>query len=62
MVQTVRVADGRSVAYAEWGDVQGVPVVELHGTPGSRLGRPPDEERIRELGIRWAQFRIPEAT
>jgi pimeloyl-ACP methyl ester carboxylesterase len=51
MPRTVQVGDGRSVAYAEWGDAEGVPVIVLHGTPGSRLGRPPDEDKIRELGI-----------
>jgi pimeloyl-ACP methyl ester carboxylesterase len=56
MVQTVQVADGRSVAYAQWGDVEGVPVIQLHGTPGSRLGRPPDEEKLKELGIRLITY------
>jgi pimeloyl-ACP methyl ester carboxylesterase len=51
MAQTVEVADGRSVAYAEWGDVEGVPVIALHGTPGSRFGRPPDEDQIKKRGI-----------
>jgi pimeloyl-ACP methyl ester carboxylesterase len=56
MAQTVEVADGRSVAYAEWGDVEGVPVIALHGTPGSRLGRPPDEDQIKKLGIRLITY------
>ena len=51
MAQTVQVADGRSVAYAEWGDVEGVPVIALHGTPGGCLGRPPDEDKIKKLGV-----------
>jgi pimeloyl-ACP methyl ester carboxylesterase len=51
MAQTVEVADGRSVAYAEWGDLGGVPVIALHGTPGGRLGRPADEEKIMNLGV-----------
>lgn len=39
-IQTVRVADHRHVAYAEYGDPAGRPVLFLHGTPGShRLGR-----------------------
>jgi pimeloyl-ACP methyl ester carboxylesterase len=29
--------DGRRLAYAEFGAQQGVPVIYLHGTPGSRL-------------------------
>ena len=56
MPQTVQVGDGRSVAYAEWGDAEGVPVIVLHGTPGSRLGRPPDEDKIRGLGIRLITY------
>ena len=56
MPQTVQVGDGRIVAYAEWGDADGVPVIQLHGTPGGRLGRPPDEQKIRELGIRLVTY------
>jgi pimeloyl-ACP methyl ester carboxylesterase len=56
MAQTVQVADGRSVAYAEWGDLEGVPVIALHGTPGSRLGRPPDEDRIKKLGVHLVTY------
>lgn len=36
-VRTTTAADGRRVAYTEYGDPDGVPVVFLHGTPGSRL-------------------------
>lgn len=35
----VRVADGRVVRYAEFGDPDGVPVVNCHGAPSSRLER-----------------------
>jgi pimeloyl-ACP methyl ester carboxylesterase len=40
---TVRTADGRTLAYAEWGDPDGLPVVFHHGTPGTRLDRHPDD-------------------
>jgi pimeloyl-ACP methyl ester carboxylesterase len=53
---TVRAADGRTVAYAEWGDSKGTPVIALHGTPGCRLNRTPDEEKIRDLGIRLVTY------
>lgn len=44
--------DGRTVAYAEYGDPDGTPVLFLHGTPGSRvLGRLFDEA-ARERGVR----------
>jgi pimeloyl-ACP methyl ester carboxylesterase len=35
--RTIRLRDGRELAYSEWGDLAGRPVVLLHGTPGSRL-------------------------
>jgi pimeloyl-ACP methyl ester carboxylesterase len=35
--RTVALADGRLLAYSEWGDLQGWPVVLLHGWNGSRL-------------------------
>jgi pimeloyl-ACP methyl ester carboxylesterase len=41
--RTVRTAAGRTLAYAEWGDPDGIPVVFHHGTPGSRLDRHPDD-------------------
>jgi pimeloyl-ACP methyl ester carboxylesterase len=31
--------DGRSLAFARWGDLDGAPVFSLHGTPDSRLRR-----------------------
>ena len=39
---TVQLPDGRSLAYDDVGEPDGAPVVYLHGTPDSRLGRPPD--------------------
>jgi pimeloyl-ACP methyl ester carboxylesterase len=35
----VRLRDGRLVAYAEFGDPDGLPVVNCHGAPSSRLER-----------------------
>jgi pimeloyl-ACP methyl ester carboxylesterase len=49
--KTVQVEDGRAVAYAEWGDPGGTPVIMLHGTPDGRLNRPYDENKLRDLGI-----------
>jgi pimeloyl-ACP methyl ester carboxylesterase len=31
-----RLAGGRRIGYAEYGDPEGLPVFALHGTPGSR--------------------------
>ncbi len=36
-------SDGRSLAYAGYGDPRGTPVFFFHGTPGSRFFRPDDE-------------------
>ncbi|MCA1671930.1 MAG: alpha/beta hydrolase [Actinobacteria bacterium] len=33
----IRLRHGRSLAYAEWGDLKGLPVFFFHGSPGSRL-------------------------
>jgi pimeloyl-ACP methyl ester carboxylesterase len=53
MVPTVpRFVDvnGRRVAYETWGDPDGLPIVDLHGTPGGRLIRYPDNDRLAETG------------
>jgi len=36
-------SDGRMLAYEEYGEPGGKPLFFFHGTPGSRLFRPPDE-------------------
>ena len=43
--------DGRTVAFAVWGDPDGFPVLALHGTPGCRLNRWSDEDLYRRLGV-----------
>jgi pimeloyl-ACP methyl ester carboxylesterase len=43
--------DGRTLAYAVWGDPEGFPILALHGTPGCRLGRWPREELYADLGV-----------
>src|SRR3954471_15439771 len=35
----IRLDDGRTLAYAEWGDPDGWPVLGCHGSPSSRLER-----------------------
>jgi pimeloyl-ACP methyl ester carboxylesterase len=44
--------DGRRVACAEYGDPGGLPVLALHGTPGSRLMFALADRAARERGIR----------
>jgi len=56
---TIRVRDGREVMYAEWGDPAGVPIFSLHGTPGCRLNRPPEEEKVAAAGIRLVTYDRP---
>ncbi|QLG49566.1 alpha/beta fold hydrolase [Natrinema halophilum] len=49
---SVPVGDDRQLAYAEYGCSDGVPVVFLHGTPGSRRLGALFETAARERGIR----------
>jgi pimeloyl-ACP methyl ester carboxylesterase len=49
---TVRLSDGRRLAYAEWGDPEGIPIIHQHGMPGSRLDHEADLEFYRSLGVR----------
>jgi pimeloyl-ACP methyl ester carboxylesterase len=44
--------DGRSVSWAEFGDAGGVPVLFLHGTPGSRLNPAALDDLYARMGIR----------
>jgi pimeloyl-ACP methyl ester carboxylesterase len=48
---TVKLRDGRALAYAEWGDPAGRLVVLFLGTPGSRL-LCPDADATEALGVR----------
>ncbi|MET0346957.1 MAG: alpha/beta hydrolase [Methyloceanibacter sp.] len=50
--QILRLADGRRIGFAEYGDPDGQPVLAIHGTPGSRLmfaltDAPARERRLR---------------
>jgi len=49
--RTIELRDGRSLAFCEWGDLQGTPVILFHGTPASRLFCP-DEEATEAAGVR----------
>jgi pimeloyl-ACP methyl ester carboxylesterase len=52
-LRTLETPDGRTLAYAVWGDPAGFPILALHGTPGSRLGRWHDEALYAQLGACW---------
>jgi pimeloyl-ACP methyl ester carboxylesterase len=49
---TVSLDDGRVLGYEQWGDPAGHPLFLLHGTPGCRLTRHPDETLWSSLGLR----------
>src|SRR5579864_7437570 len=55
----VTTSDGRTLAFCTWGDPDGTPVFSLHGTPGSRLGRHPDEGVYRRAGVRVITYDRP---
>jgi pimeloyl-ACP methyl ester carboxylesterase len=44
--------DGRSLAYAEFGDPDGRPVLFFHGTPGYRLNPWTTDAELRSVGVR----------
>ena len=51
---SIRLADGRTLAYAERGDPDGWPVLSCHGSPGSRLERHvEDAGAYRRWGVRF---------
>ena len=48
---TVSLDDGRTLGFEQWGDPAGQPLFLLHGTPGCRLSRPPDDDLWSRLGL-----------
>ncbi len=50
--RSIRLPDGRSLAFDDVGDPGGAPVVYLHGTPDSRLARHPDDGIAAAAGVR----------
>jgi pimeloyl-ACP methyl ester carboxylesterase len=51
LLRTLQTNDGRTLAFAVWGDPSGFPIMSLHGTPGCRLQRWPHEELYQQLGV-----------
>lgn len=49
---TIRLHDGRTLAFDDVGDPGGLPVLYLHGTPDSRRSRHPDDGLARTAGVR----------
>jgi pimeloyl-ACP methyl ester carboxylesterase len=52
-LRTLETPDGRTLAYATWGDPNGFPILSLHGTPGCRLNRWPNEDVYTRAGAYW---------
>lgn len=50
--QTLRLRDGRTLGYAEYGAAGGIPVFVFHGSPGARLQVRPAHAPARARGIR----------
>jgi pimeloyl-ACP methyl ester carboxylesterase len=50
--QTLILADGRRVGFAEYGDPQGLPVLALHGAPASRLMYAAADQSARQRHLR----------
>jgi pimeloyl-ACP methyl ester carboxylesterase len=48
----IELSDGRGLAYAEYGDPHGSPVLSCHGGLSSRLDAAPADEAAKQLGIR----------
>jgi pimeloyl-ACP methyl ester carboxylesterase len=59
MVSTLLTRDGRALTYAQHGDLEGRPVVVMHGTPGSRIGPIPRASRLYLQGVRLIAYDRP---
>ena len=57
--QVTQARDGRSLAFAEWGDPNGFPVFSLGGTPNSRFARHHDENDYVKAGARMITYDRP---
>jgi len=55
----IRMRDGRRLAFEEWGDPDGTPVVLLHGTPGCRHGVLPQDMIEARPGVRFIAYDRP---
>jgi len=53
---TIELPDGRRLAYADRGPVDGAPLVFHHGTPGSRAGHHPDPRVYEDQGVRAVSY------
>jgi len=49
---TIELRDGRRLAFAEYGEPAGAPVLFMHGFTASRITRHPDDRLTESLGVR----------
>ena len=52
----LRLNDGRALAWAQWGDREGTPVIDLHGNPGCRLLTWGGEPVVERAGVHLLSF------
>src|SRR3954469_14679970 len=57
--QTMRLADGRQLAWYEYGDAAGLPCVYTTGTPASGLAGSTYDKAAAEAGVRWISVDKP---
>jgi pimeloyl-ACP methyl ester carboxylesterase len=57
--QTLILRDGRTLGYAEWGDLSGSPVFFFGGSSSARFTRHPDEQLLHEMGVHLFTFDRP---
>ena len=56
---TIKLRDGRALAWAEYGPPSGRPVLRFQGTPASRFARHPHEDSYEKLNARVIEFDRP---
>lgn len=59
IAQTLKLRDGRTLGYAEWGDFSGKPVFYFTSSEASRFSRHPDETILTDLGVHLFTFDRP---
>lgn len=55
----IKPPDGRTLAVAEWGDPDGLPVIAMHGTPGGRITHRDDRSIYARHGLRRLTYDRP---
>jgi len=53
MASSMTLADGRTLSYGIFGDLDGAPVIFSHGFSDSHVIRNPDDSLTASIGVRW---------